>query len=112
LFEKILDVIKSPNPKIYITNSPDLSEVEKEAALRDYPESLAGQFRLFMTVGQQFDKQGPLRVQFYDGVLQRAGEASCLFYVAPVSLTAEAAIPKRIDDKHKRYTPLSPSAQS
>ncbi|KAF8328569.1 uncharacterized protein EI90DRAFT_3064614 [Cantharellus anzutake] len=39
-----------------------------------YPKSLARQFRLFMTVGQRFGQQAPLRVQFYKGVLVRAEE--------------------------------------
>ncbi|KAF8324658.1 uncharacterized protein EI90DRAFT_3074728, partial [Cantharellus anzutake] len=40
----------------------------------DYPKSLAGQFRLFMTLGQRFGHQAPLRVQFYAEVLARAEE--------------------------------------
>ncbi|KAF8313034.1 uncharacterized protein EI90DRAFT_3092493, partial [Cantharellus anzutake] len=40
----------------------------------DYPKSLAGQFRLFMTLGQRFGHQAPLRVQFYEEVLARAEE--------------------------------------
>jgi hypothetical protein len=33
---------------------------------KDYPSTLQEQFRLFMTVGQTFSKQGDLRIEFYD----------------------------------------------
>ncbi|KAF8326793.1 uncharacterized protein EI90DRAFT_3069045 [Cantharellus anzutake] len=60
--------------KSIIDSSSELSKAQKSAALSDYPKSLAGQFRLFMTVGQRFGQQAPLRVQFYNDVLVRADE--------------------------------------
>ncbi|KAF8325609.1 uncharacterized protein EI90DRAFT_3072219 [Cantharellus anzutake] len=89
LFEKLSDVLDDLKSRI---KSSKLSDAEKTATLKNYPESLAEQFRLFMTVGQQFDEQGPLRVQFYKDVLNRANKASRLFYVAAMTLTVEAAI--------------------
>ncbi|KAF8523256.1 hypothetical protein BU17DRAFT_85925 [Hysterangium stoloniferum] len=66
LFEKILKVIDDPQfIQQQISDSPDIERTEKEVALQNYPKSLPEQFRDFMTVGQTFDKQGPLRINFY-----------------------------------------------
>jgi hypothetical protein len=93
LFEEVYKVIKDPKAGILerIRGCAELSNADKAAALRDYPDSLPGQFRLFMTVGQNFELQGPLRIQFYDSVLREANEASflcmpLLFYLLPKQL--------------------------
>ncbi|KAF8514093.1 hypothetical protein BU17DRAFT_94784 [Hysterangium stoloniferum] len=66
LFEKILEVIDDPQfIQQQISDSPDIAPTEKEVALQNYPKSLPEQFRDFMTVGQMFDKQAPLRIIFY-----------------------------------------------
>jgi hypothetical protein len=76
LFQVTLEVISHPDVQIRqrISECPSLKGDEKRAALQDYPASLAGQFRLFMTIGQTFSKQGALRIEFYDKVLRRADQ--------------------------------------
>ena len=74
-----------------IRGCAELSDADKAEALHQYPESLSGQFRLFMTVGQTFEKQGPLRIKFYKNVLQEVNKASFLymsqlFYLLPKQL--------------------------
>jgi hypothetical protein len=59
--------------------------------LRDFPESLAGMFRLFMTAGQLFSKQGDLRIEFYNSVLERADNVSNELYSAPPLQTVKIA---------------------
>ncbi len=87
-------MIKDPKAGILerIQGCADLSDADKAAALRDYPDSLSGQFRLFMTVGQKFERQGPLRIKFYDSVLREANEASLLYNAATVLFTATAVL--------------------
>lgn len=94
LFEEVYKVIKDPKAGILerIQGCADLSDADKAAALRDYPDSLSGQFRLFMTVGQKFERQGPLRIKFYDSVLREANEASLLYNAATVLFTATAVL--------------------
>jgi len=96
LFEKIDEVISKPESYIRqrIAESLDLTEEEKSAALQNYPKSLAGQFRLLMTVGQKFSAQGSLRTKFYADVMERADEASSRLYVASTLLTVKLAIRK------------------
>lgn len=74
-------MIKDPKAGILerIRGCAELSDAEKAAALRECPDSLSGQFRLLMTVGQKFEEQGPLRIQFYKSVLREANEASFLY---------------------------------
>lgn len=86
-------MIKDPKAGILerIRSCAELSNADKAAALRDYPDSLSGQFRLFMTVGQTFERQGPLRINFYDRVLREANEVRflympLLFYLLPQQL--------------------------
>ena len=90
-----------------ISECTELDEDEKMAALQNYPGSLPAQFRLFMTVGQRFEKQGPLRIDFFKRVLKGADEASLLLYAAPISLTRTQNSYLR---KHMRFT--GPSASS
>jgi hypothetical protein len=75
-------VINGPKGSILerIRGCAELSDADKAAAIRDYPDHLPGQFRLLMTVGQNFEKQGPLRTKFYDSVLSEADEARSLIY--------------------------------
>ncbi|KAF8326117.1 uncharacterized protein EI90DRAFT_3128266 [Cantharellus anzutake] len=80
-----------------------LSSAEKSAALMRYPKSLAGQFRLFMTVGQRFGQQAPLRVQFYEEVLVRAEEAS-LCFVSPLGHSQSRQL-------YSSNRPMTPSKQ-
>jgi len=58
LFEEVYTVIKDPKVGILerIRGCSDLSDDDKAAALCDYPDSLSGQFRLFMAVGQKFEQ--------------------------------------------------------
>jgi hypothetical protein len=100
LFEKIDKVISEPESCIRrrIAESPVLTDQEKTAALKDYPESFAGQFRLLMTVGQKFLAQGPLRTKFYADVMERAEEASSLLYVASILLKITLAVRKTAAD--------------
>ena len=74
-------MIKDPKAGILeqIWACPDLSDADKAAAQRDYPDSLSGQFRLFMTIGQTFERQGPLRINFYDRVIREANDVSFLY---------------------------------
>ena len=104
LFEKVDEVISDPESCIRwrIAESPDLTDEEKKAALENYPESLAGQFRLLMTVGQKFSTQGPLRAKFYADVMERAEEASALLYVASILLKSRQLFGRR---------PLTPTSQ-
>ena len=96
LFEKVDEVISDPESCIRrrIAESPDLTDEERNAALEDCPESLAGQFRLLMTVGQKFSAQGPLRTKFYADVMERAEEASSLLSVPSIVLKVTLAIRK------------------
>ncbi|KAF8523327.1 hypothetical protein BU17DRAFT_63897 [Hysterangium stoloniferum] len=90
LFEKILEVIDDPQfIQHQISDSPDIERTEKEVALQNYPKSLPEQFWDFMTVGQEFAKQGPLRIKIYGDVINRADKASRLFYAAPILFTSE-----------------------
>jgi hypothetical protein len=70
LFEKTREAIENLNDPDWfekqILNGPDLPEGEAAA------DALPAKFRLFMTAGQQFWRQGDLRVNFYQGVLRRA----------------------------------------
>jgi hypothetical protein len=92
LFEEVYNVIKTGKAGILerIQGCAELSDADKEAALHGYPDSLSGQFRLFMSVGQTFERQGPLRIKFYDSVLREADQASFLymlrFYLLPKQL--------------------------
>jgi hypothetical protein len=67
-------------------------EQEKQLLRDSFPESLPARFRAFMTVGQTFDKQGDLRVRFYDAVLARATEVGPRLYPTPLLLTVKTAI--------------------
>jgi hypothetical protein len=68
---KTLEIIQDPQTRIRnaISEPSSLTALEKKDALQNYPGSLPGQFRLFMTVGQQFRKQGELRIMLYRRVL-------------------------------------------
>jgi hypothetical protein len=82
LLEKTLEIVKDPQHQIRnaIKELPNLRKDEKEAALNDYPVTLQQQFRLFMTVGQTFSKQGDLRINFYHRVIVRADEVGFRWY--------------------------------
>jgi hypothetical protein len=93
LFEEVYNVIKDGKAGILerIRGCAELSGADKDAALHGCHDSLSGQFRLFMSVGQMFERQGPLRIKFYDSVLREADEASflympLLFYLLPKQL--------------------------
>jgi hypothetical protein len=90
LLEKTLEIVEDPQRQIRnaIKESPNLTEDEKAAALNDYPIALQQQFRLFMTVGQTFSKQGDLRISFYDSVIDRANEVGFRWYSSAPMLTA------------------------
>jgi hypothetical protein len=90
LLEKTLEIVEDPQRQIRnaIEKSPNLREDEKEVALNHYPIALQEQFRLFMTVGQTFSKQGDLRVNFYDRVIERANEVGFRWYSSGPMLTA------------------------
>jgi hypothetical protein len=86
LFQETLLVINElPSIKERILSCLSIPELERENMLRDFPESLAGMFRLFMTAGQLFSKQGDLRIEFYNSVLERADNVSHELYSAPPS---------------------------
>jgi hypothetical protein len=76
LLEKTLEIVEDPQRQIRdaIMESPNLRDEEKTAVRQHYPNTLQGQYRLFMTVGQTFSKQGDLRIKFYDRVIERANE--------------------------------------
>jgi hypothetical protein len=76
LLEKTLEIVKDPQRQIHnaIMESFNLEDEEIAAALQHYPSTLQGQFRLFMTVGQTFSKQGDLRIKFYDRVIKRTNQ--------------------------------------
>ncbi|KAF8328923.1 uncharacterized protein EI90DRAFT_3155623 [Cantharellus anzutake] len=104
LFERVSNVIGPRNSiKSIIASSSKPSSAEKSAALMRYPKSLAGQFRLFMTVGQRFGQQAPLRVQFYEEVLVRAEEASICF-VSPLGHSQSRQL-------YSSNRPMTPSKQ-
>lgn len=90
LLEKTLEIVEDPQRQIRnaIKESPNLREDEKAVALNDYPTTLQKQFRLFMTVGQTFSKQGDLRINFYDRVIERANKVGFRWYSSAPMLTA------------------------
>ena len=90
LLEKTLETVEDPEHQIRnaIRESPNLSEDEKAVALNNYPTTLQKQFRLFMTVGQTFSKQGDLRINFYNRVIERANEVGFRWYSSAPMLTA------------------------
>jgi hypothetical protein len=109
LLEKTLEIVKDPPRHIRnaIKESPNLGEDERAAALNDYPTTLQKQFRLFMTVGQTFSKQGNLRINFYRSVVERADEVGFRWYSSAPMLTAMCSYsmrrPKRPEKaKHQR----------
>ncbi len=60
MFDEIYNMIKDPKGILErIQDCAELSDADKAAAIRDYPDHLPGQFRLLMTVGQNFERQGP-----------------------------------------------------
>jgi hypothetical protein len=69
-----------------------VTEQENWDLRASFPESLPAQFRLFMTVGQTFDKQGDLRVLFYKAVVARATKVRPRLYSTPLPLTMKIAI--------------------
>ena len=89
LLEKTLEIVQDPQRQILkaLKELPSLGEDEKAAALKDYPITLQKQFRLFMTVGQTFSKQGYLRINFYDRVIKRANEVGFRWYSSAPTLT-------------------------
>ena len=89
MLEKTLEIIKDPQAQIHdaISELPTLTEVEKADALQDYPDTLPGQFRLFMTIGQKFSNQGELRIDFYDRVLRRAKDVGTHLHPTATKLT-------------------------
>jgi hypothetical protein len=97
LLEKVLEIVENPERQIRnaIKESPNLREDEKTAALNDYPITLQKQFRLFMTVGQTFSKQGDLRINFYDRVIERANEVGFRWYSSAPMLTAMYSYSRR-----------------
>jgi hypothetical protein len=90
LLERTLEVIKDPQTQIRdkISNLPSLTEKTKADALRDYPNTIPEQFRLYMTIGQKYSEQGELRIQFYDEVIQRADYVGSRLYPSTAKLTA------------------------
>ena len=82
LLEKTLEIVKDPQRQIRnaIMESTSLRDGEKAAARQSFPSTLQEQFRLFMTVGQTFSKQGDLRIEFYDRVVERANEVGFQLY--------------------------------
>jgi len=102
-----LEIVKDPQCHIHnaIMESPNLKDDEKAAARQHYPSTLQEQFRLFMTVGQTFSKQGDLRIEFYDSVVERANEVGFRWYSPAAMLTARHSYsirrPKR-PQKHQR----------
>ena len=60
-----------------------------------------------MTVGQDFERQGPLRIKFYDSVLREANEASSLYMPPLVYL-----LPQQLYDKFNvsEVSPMSSDA--
>jgi hypothetical protein len=85
-----LEIIKDPQRQIHnaIMESPNLKDDEKAAARQHYPSTLQEQFRLFMTVGQTFSKQGDLRIEFYNRVIERANKVGFRWYSSATMLTA------------------------
>jgi hypothetical protein len=90
LLEKTLEVIKDPQAQIRDTISklPSLTETTKADALRDYPDTIPEQFQFFMTIGQKYSKQGDLRIQFYNEVIQRADDVGSMLYPSTAKLRA------------------------
>jgi hypothetical protein len=73
LFEETLQVIRNPESILaQILACPSIPDFEKCSIRDHYPDDLPGRFRLFMTAGQTFAKQGELRVEFYEKVIKRA----------------------------------------
>jgi hypothetical protein len=104
-----LEIVADPQRQIHdaIMESSNIRDNEKGTAQRDYPSTLQGQFRLFMTVGQTFSKQGDLRIGFYDWVVERANEVGFWWYFSAAMLTAMYSYlirrPKRLQNaKHQR----------
>ena len=65
LFVVLLRYLKQIDAKI-----ADISPLPND----EHPTSLAGKFRLIMTAGQTFSRQGLPRQQFYEEVLELADE--------------------------------------
>jgi hypothetical protein len=63
LFEEVYNVIKDGKAGILkrIRGCAELSDADKDAALHGHHDSLSGQF---MSVGQMFERKGPLRIKF------------------------------------------------
>ncbi|OCH85212.1 hypothetical protein OBBRIDRAFT_839140 [Obba rivulosa] len=58
--------------RVAIEKEDTLDELQKSRALKSFPTSFAGQFRLFMSLGQTYHTQGILRRRFYQDVMEVA----------------------------------------
>jgi hypothetical protein len=90
LLEETLETIADPERHILkaAMESPNLTDDEKVLVRQQYPRTLPEQFRLFMTLGQAFSKQGVLRIGFYDKVVERANDVGFCSYSYATMLTA------------------------
>jgi hypothetical protein len=90
LFEKTLEVVDNPEQiRMAISSESNKLPAAEQVDTEDgYPDTLPGQFRLYMTVGQTFTKQGDLRITFYNNVLERADEVSSQRYLSASKPTA------------------------
>ncbi|OCH85213.1 hypothetical protein OBBRIDRAFT_860305, partial [Obba rivulosa] len=70
LFWTTKDVVCS-NIHAAINDDETLDEDERQKALTNFPKSIAGRFRLYMSVGRAFHSQGYLRTSFYHKVKTR-----------------------------------------
>ncbi|OCH85204.1 hypothetical protein OBBRIDRAFT_330754 [Obba rivulosa] len=67
--------------RVAIEKEEALDELQKSTALTSFPTSLAGQFRLFMSLGQTYHTQGILRRKFYQDVMESADSFTLLHHI-------------------------------
>ncbi|GBE81624.1 hypothetical protein SCP_0313530 [Sparassis crispa] len=105
LFEKVAHILEHPEEDIIdrIAKEKSLQQSVRQEAFQHLPRTLAGKLHLFMTIGRRKDRrQGKLRREFYDQVLQRAIE---LYRYVTSGGTAEKACVPEIMTNQPSHSP-------